>query len=1479
MIFTNNKILVLLGSLLLLTNLSFSQVNVNISANKLEGCAPFEVLFSANVNNCTGSVSYSWDFDYLGGNSSQANPGTVFQNAGTYNVSLSITCAEGSATDNVTITVYDPPIADIGNSVIKGCKPLSVNFQDASTPGGGAINTWEWYFNDGTPMSNEQNPNHIYNFPGSFNLMLIVKDENGCSSQITSPALVVVSDTPQVAFSAFPLSYCNPPLTVDFQANVVTNFNLSYDAIWNFGDGSANVTGNAVQHTYTNANIYDVSLTVIDEYGCSNSVTYNDYINITELVPEFSMFFGSTQIEPGQVICPNTTIHFTNLTAYNCKWDFGNGQTSELNIVNYSFTEPGTYNLKFTVQPDGDCENSIEFILYVEDYNVGFTTNPENLFECNIPFVVEFTNTSSPNITNFEYTFGDGESSNSPSPTHTYTNSGSFPVVLTASTDNGCSATATTQVIIHSPDASFSYLEGEGCAPLEEYFEYTGSDGATIESYTWDFGDGSQSVTQNPPISYVFQNAGEYEVSLSVFDGECTATSTQTIYVGEPIQGDLTFQLFDDVINDWYDVTELIHCAQDTFRIINPLFDHPDIDDFEWQLDSIYDNSDEEFTMWAFDQDTGYVNVMFVTNFNGCRDTLHLDSIFYINGPIISSIQRSFECENPFEYSFKLNLLHPDDDLSLNWDWFINQGDNAEINLYQELGSTNDELVYTFPGLGEYWVKVLAKSTETGCEFRDSIKVEVIESTASFIVSNANVCTGSSVHFDASASTSAITYIWDFGDGSPIEETDNPIIEHVFEGYGDFTITLSIRDNNGCEVSTQRIIHSSGPAIEIITNPSPAHGCNSLDVEFSFNYQSDYPLSHNIWQISGSSQSIYTSSFERTFGPGTYDVSLQVSNTNNCSATVTEPALVVVSSIEAHINTLNPVECVGIPVQFNSVLEDNTLNYTWDFGDGGNSNQINPEYTYTNSGIYDVSLQIDDGFGCVSTDQIQIEVQGLDIDFTIAKTNFDCYPAFLDITNNTDEFMFNPSWEWTFGNGDTLPVYEPLDYFIDGPGVYWAKLTGTTAHGCVNSDSVKIEINGPVFNYFYHPSTICLHDTVHFKITDMQNDYDIRWYIRGMQFTTPTVDFVFDEMPSNGVSEVQLIVEHGGCEVLRTMQVYVQQVITDFDIIDSIGNIVSAACSPIEFKLINNSQNADTITWTLGNQTYPGTDSLAFSIENNTIFDSVFNITCFGTNQLGCTDSITKTYTVFGKPHLKISNDTLICLGDELKLYAEGGTQIIWHPNEFIDDINSLQPIISPETDITYHALITDINNCTASDSVQIRIQDIPEFELFPVSDSIIIGDTVYVSSSTNQVGLTYFWAPNTEISCIDCPYPILSPKEDQRYTVTVQDSLGCYSHNYFIDIFVSSQYSLDVPSAFTPLGHESNRVVYAKGYGIKRFIEFRIFNRWGEEVFFTDDINIGWDGYYKGQLQNIDTYKYFVKAEMWNDEVYVKKGDILLMR
>jgi len=92
------------------------------------------------------------------------------------------------------------------------------------------------------------------------------------------------------------------------------------------------------------------------------------------------------------------------------------------------------------------------------------------------------------------------------------------------------------------------------------------------------------------------------------------------------------------------------------------------------------------------------------------------------------------------------------------------------------------------------------------------------------------------------------------------------------------------------------------------------------------------------------------------------------------------------------------------------------------------------------------------------------------------------------------------------------------------------------------------------------------------------------------------------------------------------------------------------------------------------------------------------------------------------------------------------------------------------------------------------------------------------------------------------------------------------------------NNYVVDVPNAFSPNGDDRNNILYVKGQGIKE-IDFRVYNRWGELVFETNNINSGWDGTYKGEPQGMEAYGYYLKAVFLNDEIVEKKGNVTLMR
>jgi gliding motility-associated-like protein len=88
----------------------------------------------------------------------------------------------------------------------------------------------------------------------------------------------------------------------------------------------------------------------------------------------------------------------------------------------------------------------------------------------------------------------------------------------------------------------------------------------------------------------------------------------------------------------------------------------------------------------------------------------------------------------------------------------------------------------------------------------------------------------------------------------------------------------------------------------------------------------------------------------------------------------------------------------------------------------------------------------------------------------------------------------------------------------------------------------------------------------------------------------------------------------------------------------------------------------------------------------------------------------------------------------------------------------------------------------------------------------------------------------------------------------------------------------VDVPTGFSPNGDGANDIVYVKGYGIAK-MTFRIFNRWGEKVFESTDKSYGWDGRYKGVIQEMEVYGYTLSVDFFDGTSTFKKGNITLLR
>jgi gliding motility-associated-like protein len=196
-----------------------------------------------------------------------------------------------------------------------------------------------------------------------------------------------------------------------------------------------------------------------------------------------------------------------------------------------------------------------------------------------------------------------------------------------------------------------------------------------------------------------------------------------------------------------------------------------------------------------------------------------------------------------------------------------------------------------------------------------------------------------------------------------------------------------------------------------------------------------------------------------------------------------------------------------------------------------------------------------------------------------------------------------------------------------------------------------------------------------------------------------------------------------------------------------------------------------------------------------------------------------------------------------------------------------------------FYAKITEENLCENSDSVLVKVQQVPEFYSNYTDTLVVVGQEFNINISSDQEGVNYQWTPTQGLSCSDCPNPIVNIEEATDYTVTIQDSASCHTvkQNIFIDIFYD--FTLDVPNTFTPNEDGENDIVYVRGWGLKDLLEFRIYNRWGEEVFFSNDLKVGWDGTKDGKPQNMDSYAYYVRVLTFSDVEMTKKGTITLLR
>lgn len=233
----------------------------------------------------------------------------------------------------------------------------------------------------------------------------------------------------------------------------------------------------------------------------------------------------------------------------------------------------------------------------------------------------------------------------------------------------------------------------------------------------------------------------------------------------------------------------------------------------------------------------------------------------------------------------------------------------------------------------------------------------------------------------------------------------------------------------------------------------------------------------------------------------------------------------------------------------------------------------------------------------------------------------------------------------------------------------------------------------------------------------------------------------------------------------------------------------------------------------------------------------------------------------------------------QIEIIASGGTPT--YNYVYSNGVSNASGILNGLAAGVYSFTITDANNCFLVDSAEVTEPDSVTINVLPNPTEVKLGDELQLNTTTNQTGtLFYSWSPAFGLSCYDCANPIFDGVYTYTYNLVVTNSGGCMGISNVV-VKVIPNYDVFVPNAFTPNGDGTNDFWQLFG-NMKSFkqIEVMVFNRIGEKVFESNDINFKWDGNYLGKYAPPGVYTYVAKFVWLNnhsDSNY--KGTLTLLR
>ncbi len=220
---------------------------------------------------------------------------------------------------------------------------------------------------------------------------------------------------------------------------------------------------------------------------------------------------------------------------------------------------------------------------------------------------------------------------------------------------------------------------------------------------------------------------------------------------------------------------------------------------------------------------------------------------------------------------------------------------------------------------------------------------------------------------------------------------------------------------------------------------------------------------------------------------------------------------------------------------------------------------------------------------------------------------------------------------------------------------------------------------------------------------------------------------------------------------------------------------------------------------------------------------------------------------------ISVSDGGTICEGGGLPAFATGAVTYEWYPPQFATPAVGDNTILRPDVTTTFTVTGRAENGCYDSAKLEVFVLGAPQIDAGPDQYFDYPGSAYLMG---NALGLDYYWTPTHGLSCTECPFPLAFPEEPTWYYLHATDGFGCEGID---SVFVRPYFPVWVPNTITPDNDGINDVFRAYGVDIDEFY-LVIYDRWGNQVFQSNDIEQVWDGGINGYYVQNDTYIWIIE-------------------